>query len=154
VTDNSTNTYEVLRQQRDAYHKICETIHKENKARLFDFLDKTTIQSIHVEFNGASDSGQIEEIRFIPEGSEASLVNRGIEIAFVSQNNLPTVNYKVLPFKDCIEQLCYNFLEEKEAGWELNEGAFGEFLFDVEQRTITLDYNQRIEDVVYSSYSF
>ena len=37
----------------------------------------------------------------------------------------------------------YDFLAQTHSGWEDNEGAFGEFTFDIAARTITLDYNER-----------
>jgi hypothetical protein len=42
----------------------------------------------------------------------------------------------------------------KHGGWENNEGAYGEFTFDVAQRTITLDYNERVETSEYSQHMF
>jgi len=114
VSDNSTNTYEALRQRRDAYKNACETVHKENKARLFDFLEsKSDIQSIHVEFNGSGDSGQIEDIRFMPEGSDIPLVDKTLGIAVISHGSSLTVNHKMLSLRDCIEQLCYDFFRRK-----------------------------------------
>jgi len=44
---------------------------------------------------------------------------------------------------DAIEQLIYDILKAAYGGWEDNESAFGEFIFDVAARTITLDYNER-----------
>ena len=46
------------------------------------------------------------------------------------------------------------YLEEKHGGWEINEGSFGEFVFDVEARSLTLDYYGRIIDHEHSSHSF
>jgi len=71
----------------------------------------------------------------MPEGSDIPLVDKTVDIAVISYGSSLTINHKMLSLRDCIEQLCYDFLEEKEAGWELNEGAC-------------------IEDVVYSSYEF
>jgi hypothetical protein len=52
----------------------------------------------------------------------------------------------VLTLSDALYQLAYDCLEEKHAGWENNEGAFGEFTFDVAARTATLDFNWRFID--------
>ncbi len=49
--------------------------------------------------------------------------------------------------KEAIERLAYE-------GWENNEGAYGNFLFDVTERTITLNYNERIETSEYSQHVF
>ena len=56
--------------------------------------------------------------------------------------------------EDAVETLAYAFLEETHGGWENNEGAYGEFTFNVAARTITLDYNERYEDVHYTQHSF
>ena len=47
-----------------------------------------------------------------------------------------------------------NALAQTHGGWENNEGAYGEFTFDVAQRTITLDYNERVETSEYSQHMF
>jgi hypothetical protein len=44
---------------------------------------------------------------------------------------------------DAIERLAYDFLNDTHCGWENNDGAYGDFTFDVAERTITLDYNKR-----------
>ena len=56
--------------------------------------------------------------------------------------------------KEAIERLAYDFLEETHGGWENNEGAYGNFLFDVTERTITLNYNERIETSEYTQHVF
>lgn len=56
--------------------------------------------------------------------------------------------------KEAIERLAYDFLEETHGGWENNEGAYGDFLFDVTERTITLNYNERIETSEYTQHVF
>jgi hypothetical protein len=47
--------------------------------------------------------------------------------------------------KDAIEKLTHDLLEQTYDGWENNQGAYGDFLFDVFERTITLNFNERIE---------
>ncbi len=39
-------------------------------------------------------------------------------------------------------------------GWENNDGAYGEFTLNVEQRTITLEFNGRYSDVHTSHHSY
>ena len=58
------------------------------------------------------------------------------------------------PFRDAIETLSYAFLQETHAGWENNEGGYGDFVFDVAAGTITLDYNERIETSENYSHEF
>lgn len=42
-----------------------------------------------------------------------------------------------------IEQLCHDLLQQSHPGWENNDGAFGEFVFDAAARMITPDHNKR-----------
>ncbi len=39
-------------------------------------------------------------------------------------------------------------------GWENSDGAHGDFTFDVGERTITLDYNERYMQSEYSLHVF
>ncbi len=50
--------------------------------------------------------------------------------------------------------LAYDFLEETHDGWENSDGAYGDFIFDVAERTITLDYNERHMESDYSQHVF
>jgi hypothetical protein len=55
---------------------------------------------------------------------------------------------------NAIEALAYDLLGQAYCGWENNEGAYGEFTFDVAARSITLDYNQRFTDSEHSQHVF
>ncbi len=59
-----------------------------------------------------------------------------------------------LPLAEGIETLAYDVLESVHDGWENNEGAFGEFTFDVGARTIRLEYNERYETSELSEHEF
>jgi hypothetical protein len=51
-----------------------------------------------------------------------------------------------MPLREAIEELCYSYLEQDYGGWENNDGAFGEFIFDVATRKIGLEFNSRFTD--------
>jgi len=44
-----------------------------------------------------------------------------------------------------VEDLFYELLEENYGGWENNEGAFGEFVWDVKSDRIDVVHNSRFE---------
>ncbi len=50
------------------------------------------------------------------------------------------------PVPASIEDYCYRVLERKHGGWEINEGSQGEFIFDTENKTLTLDHQYNIEE--------
>ncbi|MGH6740433.1 MAG: DUF6878 family protein, partial [Bradyrhizobium sp.] len=55
---------------------------------------------------------------------------------------------------DVIERLVYDLLTDTHCGWENNDGAYGDFIFDVAERTITLDYNERYTESNYTQHIF
>lgn len=115
-----------------------------NKAVLFDALAAASITSVLVIFDGAGDSGQIEEINATNGQDPAALPTGDVEIVTPAWDG-SGLERRRCSVRDAIEGLAYAFLEEAHDGWEINEGAFGEFRFGVADRTIELDYNQRIE---------
>ncbi|MBR1141020.1 MAG: hypothetical protein E6431_32125 [Bradyrhizobium sp.] len=61
---------------------------------------------------------------------------------------------ETLSVKDAIEKLVYDLLQQTYRGWEINQGAYGDFLFDVGDRTVTLNFNERIETSEYTQHVF
>jgi hypothetical protein len=55
------------------------------------------------------------------------------------------------PREGCVEELvhevCYDKLASTHMGWEINEGSYGTFSFDVLNRKISLEFNERVESV-------
>lgn len=114
-----------------------------NKAALFDALARHSIATVTVTFDGCGDSGQIEEIiARSTEDCEVPLPDETIAIALVDWN-APEPRRVDTGLADAIEQLCFGLLSQEHGGWENNDGAFGEFVFDTAARTITLEHNTR-----------
>ena len=140
-------------EKQRAYKALCESIHAANKDALFPILAAAGITSILVRFDGCGDSGQIEEVDVLAGDKPASFpagqvtIQRAYWGATEAERTESSVN-------DAVETLVYAFLEETHSGWENNEGAYGEFSFNVAARTITLDYNERYEDSRYTQHSF
>ena len=137
----------------DARSRLAEEALPDNKAALFDALAAAGITSVVVAFDGAGDSGQIESIDPRTGAAAAALPVCDIEIATPAWDG-SALHRRTLPLDEAIEQLAYAFLEEAHGGWEDNEGAFGEFTFDVADRTIRLDYNERVESSEYSGHEW
>ena len=133
------------------FKALSESVRAANKKALFDALEAAGISSVTVAFDGCGDSGQIEDI--VVEGATTQLPVTPIEIALVQwgQSGIARPTQSV---RDAVETLAYDFLEQTHGGWENNEGAYGEFTFDVGDRTIRLDYNERIETSEYTQHNF
>ncbi len=132
---------------------LAEAICPANKAALFEALAGAGITTVVVQFDGAGDSGQVESIEAKIGENPVDLPDAKIEIA-QSRWGSSEIERSTLSIRDAVEQLAYDFLEETHDGWENNDGAYGEFTFDVAERAVTLDYNERISDAVYSQHVF
>ena len=95
-----------------------------------------------VTFDGFGDSGQIESVEARAAEQIVDLPQVEIEIAR-AQMGSDEPERRAHRLADAIEALAYGFLEQTHSGWENNQGAYGEFVFDVAEGTITLDYNER-----------
>lgn len=114
-----------------------------NKDVLFDALAAAGIAVVVVVFDGYGDSGQIEDVQSRNDDLDIALPPDQIEIAVVEWGADEPQRIAV-SVRDAVERLAYAFLAETHAGWENNDGAYGEFTFSVADRTISLDYNERM----------
>lgn len=131
--------------------EACKEACAANKIVVFDALAAAGIANVTVTFDGEGDSGQMQDISV--EGEVSKLPDLEIEIedapwgADASTRRLGTLFH-------AIEALCYGYLRHEHDGWENNDGAYGEFLFDVQQRRVELDFNARFSDSVNTTHTF
>src|ERR1035437_7633333 len=95
------------------------------------------ITSLVVTFDGNSDNGQIESI-------EARAGETTVELPASCFDDEDTISSDEdaaesngdTSLAEAIEQLCYDLLEQKHDGWEINEGAYGTSTFNVLDRSV------------------
>ncbi len=121
----------------------------DNKTAIFDVLAAAGLVSVIVTFDGYGDSGQIESI----DGRDAhgDVTVPEDEVTITSATWEVEIERKAMSCREAIEQLAYDLLNANYGGWENNDGAYGEFTFDVAARSVSLDYNGRYTAV--ESYS-
>jgi hypothetical protein len=95
---------------------------KGTRAELLQHLQKLGVETVTAEYNGSGDEGQIETPEFEPVEVPHDVVM-------------------------AVENLFYGILGELYGGWEINEGSFGQIVWDVREDRINLVYNGRIESV-------
>jgi hypothetical protein len=133
---------------------------------LFDTLAQTKVSFIEVSFEGCGDSGQIEAVDYtdskgkgidelyldkvIVKGSAKTSYHKWDE----KTKKLVLTEAKEGNVREIIEEVCYDKLGASHGGWEINEGSYGTFYFDVSTRKVRLEYNERIEEVRTSEESF
>lgn len=113
-----------------------------NKTKLLSFLSAAGITRVMVNFDGCGDSGQIEDVAAFKGDHQVDLPPETVELLVLDYGATEPVTH-VLPVGEAVEKLAYDLLHQKHSGWENNDGAFGEFTFDIAAGTITLDYNER-----------
>jgi len=139
-----------------------------NKTTVFDALAAAGIREVTVAFDGYGDSGQIEGItahlgetpKALPAPSMATppeasvpLPERPMTLHQATWDSDELGTYETT-LQDAIETLCYDYLEQEHGGWMNNDGAYGEFEFDVAARAIHLEFNGRFTDVYTQTHEF
>lgn len=124
-----------------------------NKSALFAVLTKAGITTVTVQFDGYGDSGQVEEIAAHRGDDAAELPDTTIEIVSAVWGG-DEVRGQNCSVTEAIETMAYDFLGQTHGGWENNDGAYGEFTFNVAGGTISLDYNERYTTTESYSHEF
>ena len=124
-----------------------------NKTAIFDALAATDITTVTVTFDGEGDSGQIESVCALSREEPRDIPPASVEIREASWGN-PDVRTVTKPLAEAIEYACYDFLREHHDGWENNAGAYGDFVFHVAERRLSLDVNTRFVDTTYSHHEY
>jgi hypothetical protein len=135
------------------YREVLAKANAENKVALFVALAEAGITHVCVGFDGEGDSGQIDNIAAYKGDELTALPGRKLTIQRLSWGERQP-RPEEQPLAEAIECLCYDFLEREHGGWENNDGAFGEFSFDVAGKTVELEFNGRFSDVHTSTHTF
>ena len=121
-----------------------------DKNTLFDAIKAAGLTSIAVTFDGYGDSGQIEGITALAGETEVLLPDIRITLQPTRYHTEP----ESCSLPDALERLCYRYLSSEYGNWEDSDGAYGQFQFDVQTRTIHLDFNERFTDSHKYTHSF
>jgi hypothetical protein len=125
-----------------------------NKVTLFQTLSEAGVRTVVVSFDGSGDSGQIESIvARNADGGEVPLPLGDLPIRSVDFE-MCAITERATTAGDLIERMAYEFLEHTHGGWEDNEGAYGDFTFDVAEGSITLEYSERYIETHYHEHTF
>jgi len=109
------------------------------------------VKSVSVDFDGYGDSGEVGKPVVEPKSAKSVLdepvpgtTHEASE--WVGESGVGRVirTTRDRTVSEAISELCYALLENH-GGWEINEGAFGEFTIDPKADEINLTFNQRVE---------
>lgn len=114
-----------------------------NKTSIFGVLAAAGIAMVQIRFDGSGDSGQIEEMEARDaKGVSVPITDMPVEMLVLHWGE-EVPKSETLPLGQALENMAYQLLGSAHPGWENNDGAFGEFTFDVVAGTIRLDHNDR-----------
>lgn len=124
-----------------------------NKAVVFDALVAAGVTRLTIEFDGEGDSGQLNGVAAYSGETRMTLPPTPITLHRSQFNTHGLITHSEA-LTEAIETLCYDYLEQEYAGWENNDGAYGEFTFDVAAREIELDIDVRVSDSTHYKHTF
>lgn len=122
-----------------------------NKELIFAALAEAGITKVTVEYDGSGDSGQIGDV-FACCGRDTVPLPSGCTLQLARSN--PDHPFAQTSLAEAVENLAWECLEQRHAGWENDDGGFGTFVFDVAARTVTLEHNERFTDFTSSTDEF
>ena len=92
-------------------------------ADIFHKLDQRGVESVRVTYSGSGDEGFVNDVFIEPEDEHTDHTS----------------------LRSDIEDFIYAKLEAEVPGWEINEGSYGEAVFNITQRTVAFDHKNIIE---------
>ena len=146
-------TAEDFETRHQRFQQALAQANKQNKAAVFDALSAAGITTVNVTFDGEGDSGQIQDITAYRDEHPYGLPNVSIEVQQVNWGT-DKLDGSPMALREAIDHLCYDFLGQEHEGWENNDGAFGDFAFDVATREIRLEFNARFIDSTFFNHTF
>ncbi len=102
------------------FRSLEEEEENESLKEVFDVLeDDPDIQDriLTIDYSGGGDSGYMED-------------------SFTNGDSVPAV----------VSDFCYNMLENRFGGWEINEGSQGHFEIDLDKKEITLNHTYNLDE--------
>lgn len=121
-----------------------DELHDGNREILFDILAREGVETVIIQFEGSGDEGSLENSdlpdRIKKVVIEGSRVSQGTVWHAGGSTHRWKENCTV---EEVLQSLCYEVLNIRHGGWENNDGAYGEFTFNVKERTAHLDFNER-----------
>jgi hypothetical protein len=107
------------------------------------FLARTGITTLTMSYNGEGDSGDIEDIEI--QGAEtAPKTGEALDEAL---KMFPEETNAYARF--CVEELKDRAFEILPAGFEINEGGYGQIVLDCENNKVRIEHNERIMEIRY-----
>jgi hypothetical protein len=100
-----------------------------HKNLIFAALAEAAIHRVTIDYDGSSDSGQIESIEAWNAANEKIPLPSSRKVQLASEG--PDRPVDDIGLEAAVEELAWDYLYDNHCGWENNDGAFGTFVFSV-----------------------
>jgi hypothetical protein len=107
------------------YRERLENV-RQHLPRAAEQLKAAGVARVDIYYDGCGDSGQIEDVGY-----------------FDAQRKMIDPPSTLAISEDALRELFYDLLETRHAGWENNDGAFGEFEWDLIADTLKHSHSER-----------
>jgi hypothetical protein len=124
-----------------------------NKNLIFAALAEAGIHRVTVDYDGSGDSGQIESVEAWNAANERVPLPSTPKVRLAS-GNPDCPDRDEISIEAAVEELAWAYLYDHHDGWENSDGAFGAFVFNVPDRAIMLEHNERYTEVDTSTHEF
>ncbi len=117
-SESESNLFEEYQQRLAKEHEqACEALKTH-----FDLLQSLNIDTLIISYDGCNDSGAVESVTAFDAN------NQEVQLPQDLDEELTELAETLLPF-----------------GWEINEGAYGQYTLDVPERELVREHNWRVE---------
>ncbi len=121
---------------------------EQQHAQLYAALAKLGVRTLRAEYSGYGDSGCIEHIRaFNRRECEVKLPGTLVPLPLVTtifdsatRSYRQQTEERKLPLNEAVEQWCYDVLEDRVPGWEIDDGSSGVITIDIKTRSGRLSH--------------
>ena len=139
--------------------KSAEQRYFANKSAILSAMSDLGIQRIQVGYSGAGDSGCVENVDAldVPSGTAIDLHAVNVSIMQASSrhesgNWVEHVQTREVSLHEGAQEFAYDWLQAHHPGWENNDGADGEVIFDLARDAVFVTHNAHYMDTDTTEY--
>ena len=118
---NETSSFSLERYYKEGLANV-----RKNLPVAAEKLKVAGVARVDIYYDGCGDSGQIEDVRYFD--AQRKMIDRPCTVTMS---------------EDALRELFYDLLETRHAGWENNDGAFGDFEWDLIADTLKHSHSDR-----------
>lgn len=141
-----------LGKNMDEVLKNNEEILKKNKEIIVKALSDAGIANVVIRYDGAGDSGMFEDAEFFDDEKQVTL-SKDVDVVltevppyWITKAETEEPKTRTQTLSKAVADLAYDFVNNLNPGWEINDGAFGDVTIDVKQNKMLMVHNLRYTD--------